>query len=121
MRSVQRSTSKIGVTVEIQTQIELPSSLKQSVLDTLASAECVIEMPSVQVVRLAKDDQCEVYLQGQSSGDVKLPCNMHPTLSNAVITTCKSGPNRYNIKKGFKNMLYSIIPNNTQKPYVYIG
>jgi hypothetical protein len=46
---------------------------------------------------------------------------MHPTLNNSIITSCKPGLNRYSIRKGFKNMLYSIIPNNTEKPYVYIG
>ena len=55
IKSAQRNTSKIGVPVEIQTQIELPSTLKQSVLSTLASEECVIQMPSVQVVRLPQD------------------------------------------------------------------
>ena len=39
-----------------------------------------------------------------------MPCQLHPKLSNAVITTCKSGNNQYIIKKGYKNMLYSVIP-----------
>lgn len=46
---------------------------------------------------------------------------MHPNITNAIVTSCKSGSNKYLIKKGFKNMLYSIIPNISHKPYVLIG
>lgn len=77
-------------------------------------------MPSIQVTRLALDTPCEVYLLGQNS-DFKLSCQMHSTLNNAIITSCKPGLNKYSIRKGFKNMLYSIIPSSSQKPYVYIG
>lgn len=46
---------------------------------------------------------------------------MHPTLNNSIITSCKPGLNKYSIRKGFKNMVYSIVPNSAQKPYVFIG
>jgi hypothetical protein len=55
------------------------------------------------------------------NGNTSLPCTMHPSLKDAIITTCRGGLNKYSIRKGYKNMLYSIIPNATQKPYVYIG
>ena len=58
IKSAQRNTSKIGVPVEIQAQIEVPLTLRQSVLNVLASEECVIQMPAVQVVRLAEDTEC---------------------------------------------------------------
>lgn len=120
VKSAQRNTSKIGVPVGIDVQIELPTGLKTDVMEALTDEECVIMMPSVQVVRLAVDSECEVYVWTQT-GEEKLACKMHPTHSNSIITTCKPGLNKYSITKGFKNMLYSIIPNATQKPSVYIG
>ena len=58
IKSTQRNTSKIGVPVQIQVQIEIPSTFKSSVLSTLENEECVIQMPTVQVVRLAQDSEC---------------------------------------------------------------
>ena len=83
---------------------------------------CVIHMPAVQVVREPASSQCEVMLIGDSNNvNTSLPCQMHPTMMNAIVTSCKPGTNKYLIKKGYKNMLYSIIPNATHKPYVLIG
>jgi len=77
-------------------------------------------MPSVQVTRLPVSSSCEVLLLGQNI-NASLPCQMHPSLTNAIITSCRSGSNNYLIKNGFKNMLYSLVPDATSKPYVFIG
>lgn len=77
-------------------------------------------MPAAQVTRLPLESSCEIFLNNLE-GSVALPCAMHPSKNNAIVTSCKNGLNNYTIKKGYKNMLYSIIPNITQKPSVHIG
>lgn len=95
--------------------------MKQNILNSWEKESCIIHMPTVQVIRESSTNQCDVLLLGDNSLNTSLPCQMHPTLTNAIITSCKPGINKYLIKKGYKNMLYSIIPNATHKPYALIG
>jgi hypothetical protein len=42
-------------------------------------------------------------------------------LSNAIITQCIAGVNNYTVATGYRNMLYSVIPAEDDKPEVFIG
>lgn len=71
-------------------------------------------------VELTDANTCKIQLiNGQTSTD--LNCVIHPSLPNTIITSCQQGNQTYLISSGFKNVMYSLYPLDSDKPHVFIG